>query len=165
MIVGVAIEYPEDLAARIGFLLARAHLVAREDADRALGEHGLTAKGYAALATVVSDPPISQQKLSRRLRMDPATMVDVIDELERSGHILRRRNPDDRREYALVTTPKGRALFQRAQKALSAAERETVRDLDAGEVNTLRELLGRIARKPSSLTTAEMEKKALGAGR
>ena len=165
MIVRVAVDYPEDLAARIGFLLARAHLVAREEADRALREHGLTAKGYAALATVLSDAPISQQKVSRRLRMDPATMVDVIDDLERSGHILRRRNPDDRREYALVATHKGRVLFQRAQRALNAAERETVRDLDAGETNTLRELLSRIARKPSSLTTAEMEKNAVGAGR
>jgi len=97
--------------------------------------------------------------------MDPATMVDVIDELERSGYMQRRRNPDDRREYALVTTARGRALFSRAKRALSAAERETVRDLDVEETSTLRELLGRIARKPGSLTTADMEKKALGAGR
>jgi DNA-binding MarR family transcriptional regulator len=165
MIRVVAVDYPEDLAARIGFLLARAHMAARELADQALAEVGLTAKGYAALATVVSDAPISQQKLSRRLRMDPATMVDVIDELERSGHILRRRNPEDRRAYALVTTPKGRALFKRAQRALNVAERKTVRDLDEDETSTLRELLGRIARMPGSLTTAEMEQSALGAGR
>jgi DNA-binding MarR family transcriptional regulator len=164
MILAVAVDYPEDLAARIGFLLARAHLIAREEADRALAEVGLTAKGYAALATVVSDAPISQQRLSRRLRMDPATMVDVIDGLEQSGYIERRRNPDDRREYALITTARGRGLFSRAKRALNAAERETIRDLDAEETSTLRELLGRIARKPGSLTTAEMEKNALGAG-
>src|SRR5438309_2162894 len=164
MLGSVTVDYPQDLAARIGFLLAQAHLIARGEADRALSELGLTAKGYAALATVVSDAPISQKKLSRRLRMDPATMVDVIDELEQWGHILRRRNPGDRREYALVTTPKGRALFQRAQRALNAAERETLRDLDGRETSTLRELLGRIARRPGSPTTAEMEKNALGAG-
>ena len=165
MIPPMGIEYPADLATRIGFLLSRAHLLAREGADRVLGELGLTAKGYAALATVISDGPISQRKLSSRIRMDPATMVDVIDELERSGYMQRRRNPDDRREYALVTTARGRALFSRARRALSAAERETVRDLDVEETNTLRELLGRIARKPGSLTTAEMEKNALSAGR
>ena len=89
--------YPNLLSARIGFLLARAHLVAREKADRALEGVGLTMKAYAALATLVSDGPVSQQKLSRRIRMDPATMVDVIDALERSGHIIRRRNPEDRK--------------------------------------------------------------------
>ena len=90
--------YPSVLAARVGFLLARAHLVAREKADRALDDIGISMKGFAALATLVSDGPMSQQRLSQRIRMDPATMVDVIDSLEQSGHIVRRRNPRDRRE-------------------------------------------------------------------
>src|SRR5438105_11992265 len=121
--------YPRALSARVGFLLAQAHMAARAKADLALEGVGLTMKGFAALATVVSDAPISQQRLSQRIRMDPATMVDVIDELERSGYMQRRRNPDDRREYALVTTARGRARFSRAKRALSAAERGTVRYL------------------------------------
>jgi len=155
-------DYPADLATRIGFLLSRAHLVAREGADRALGQLGLTAKGYAALATVISDGPISQRRLSGRIRMDPATMVDVIDALEQSGHVVRQRNPRDRREYALVTTPAGRALFARARKALDGAQRETLRDLDPEETEQLRDLLGRIARRPGRPTTAEVEKTLLG---
>jgi DNA-binding MarR family transcriptional regulator len=157
-------DYPKELADRIGFLLARAHLIARADADRALDEVGLTMKGYAALATLVSDGPISQRKLSQRIRMDPATMVDVIDSLEQSGRIQRRRNPEDRREYALVTTPKGRALFSRAQRAINAAERKTVRDLDADQTSALMELLGRIAKghDTSKLATEEMVRNALG---
>src|SRR5205823_11723197 len=137
--------YPSLLSARIGFLLARAHLIAREKADRALEDVGLTMKAYAALATLVSDGPVSQQKLSRRIRMDPATMVDVIDSLEGSGHIIRRRNPEDRREYALQPTPKGRALYARAERALIAAENETVKGLDGRETRSLMELLARIA--------------------
>ena len=70
--------YPTALGARIGFLLSRAHLIARERADIALAELGLSMKGFAALATLVSDGPVSQQRLSARIRMDPATMVDVI---------------------------------------------------------------------------------------
>lgn len=157
-------DYPEELANRIGFLLARAHLIARADADRALDEVGLTMKGYAALATLVSDGPVSQRKLSQRIRMDPATMVDVIDSLEQSGRIQRRRNPEDRREYALVTTPKGRALFSRAQRAINAAERKTVRDLDADQTRALMELLGRIAKwhDTTELATEEMVRNALG---
>src|SRR5438309_5012544 len=137
--------YPSVLAARVGFLLARAHLVARENADRALDDIGISMKGFAALATLVSDGPMSQQRLSQRIRMDPATMVDVIDSLEQSGHIVRRRNPRDRREYALQTTAKGRALLTRAQRAIVVAERETVRGLGRDEEQVLLELLGRIA--------------------
>jgi DNA-binding MarR family transcriptional regulator len=77
--------------------------------------------------------------------MDPATMVDVIDSLEESGYIVRRRNPSDRREYALQPTAKGRALFVRAERALVGAERTTARHLDAAETRTLMDLLARIA--------------------
>ena len=76
--------------------------------------------------------------------------------------MVRQRNPQDRREYALVTTPAGRALFARARKALDAAQRETLRDLNPAETEQLRELLGRIARRPGRPTTAETERSLLG---
>jgi MarR family transcriptional regulator, lower aerobic nicotinate degradation pathway regulator len=157
--------YPKTLAARIGFLLAQAHLAARRSADRALAEVGLSMKGFAALATLMSDGPISQQRLSQRIGMDPATMVDVIDALERSGHIVRRRNPRDRREYALQLTAKGRALVARAQRGIGAAEKETVRGLDAGEEKLLLELLGRIADPDRTATLATEEEVTAALGR
>ncbi|HEX6349346.1 MAG TPA: MarR family transcriptional regulator [Candidatus Dormibacteraeota bacterium] len=137
--------YPPALAARVGFMLAQAHMAARARADRALDRLGLTANKFAALATLASEGPVSQQRLSRRLRVDPATMVDVIDDLEESGYVQRRRNPEDRREYALHLTARGRALYARAERAIIEMDRETVRDLDARERRTLMELLGRIA--------------------
>ena len=129
-----------------------------------MSDAGLSMKGYAALATLVSDGPISQQRLSQRIRMDPATMVDVIDSLEGSGHIVRRRNPQDRREYALQTTAKGRALLTRAQRAIEAAERETVRGLEPEETAVLLELLGRIADpgRSTDLATDELVTAVLG---
>jgi len=137
--------YPRALSARVGFMLAQAHMAARGRADRALDDVGLTMKGFAALATLISDGPNSQRRLSRRIRMDPATMVDVIDSLEESGYIVRRRNPADRREYALQPTAKGRALFARADKAIVDAERQTAGRLSAAETRTLMDLLERIA--------------------
>jgi DNA-binding MarR family transcriptional regulator len=147
-------DYPSALSARIGFLLARTHTMAREEADRALAEVGLTMKGYAALATLVADGPTSQQRLSQRIGMDPATMVDVIDALEESGYILRRRNPQDRRQYALQTTARGRQLYSRALQAIVKAERHTVRSLDPEEARLLLQLLGRVAARNSSQSPA-----------
>ena len=137
--------YPKALSARVGFLLAQAHMAARARADTALDGVGLTMKGFAALSTVISDGPLSQQRLSRKIRMDPATMVDVIDSLEETGHLTRKRNPADRREYLLQPTPKGRALYARAEKAIRDTERQTVRGMDASETRLLMDLLQRIA--------------------
>jgi DNA-binding MarR family transcriptional regulator len=155
--------YPKALAGRVGFLLARAHLIAREKADAALEGVGLTMKAYAALATVVSDGAVSQQALSRRIGMDPATMVDVIDSLEQSGRIVRKRSPRDRRQYALQVTPKGRALFGRAERAIQAAEAETLGDMKPEEVRTLMRLLARVANPEAGTpATDEMVTRALG---
>ena len=138
-------SFPSALAARVGFLLAQAHMTARAKADLALEGVGLTMKGFAALGTLISDGPLSQQRLSRRIRMDPATMVDVIDQLEDSGYVRRNRNPADRREYWLLPTSRGRALYFRAEKAMVETERATLRGLSAGETRTLMDLLRRIA--------------------
>lgn len=154
--------YPTALAGRVGFLLARAHLVAREKADVALARVGLSMKAYAALATVVSDGAVSQQNLSRRIGMDPATMVEVIDSLEQSGHIVRKRNPRDRREYALETTAKGRALFRRAERAITAAEVETLGDLSREEIRALMRLLAHVATADATPATDRMVSQALG---
>lgn len=120
-------------------------MAARARADKALDSVGLSMKGFAALATLISDGPTSQQRLSNRIRMDPATMVDVIDSLEGAGHIVRRRNPSDRREYALQPTAKGRALYARAEKAIVEAEEQTSAPLSSAETRTLSRLLERIA--------------------
>jgi DNA-binding MarR family transcriptional regulator len=77
--------------------------------------------------------------------MDPATMVDVIDSLEASGYLVRRRNPDDRREYALQLTAKGHVLYRRAERSIIEAERHANRGLDLAERQTLMRLLARIA--------------------
>jgi DNA-binding MarR family transcriptional regulator len=163
MISAMEEGYPRALAGRIGFLLARAHLIARSKADAALRSQGLSMKAYAALATMVSDGAVSQQALSRRIGMDPATMVDVIDALEQSGHVQRRRNPNDRREYALQTTAKGRALFARAERVIQGAELEALGDMSSKDVRLLARLLNQIANpQTDSPATEEMVTRALG---
>ena len=137
--------YPRALAGQVGFLLARAHLVARAQADAALEKLGLSMKAFAALATLMSVGPVSQQNLSRRIGMDPATMVDVIDSLEQSGHLERRRNPEDRRSNSLIVTARGRQLYRRAQQSVSRAEAETLKGMKPAERAALMQLLGRIA--------------------
>lgn len=137
--------YPEALAGQAGFLLARAHLIARAQADAALEKVGLSMKAYAALATLMSVGPVSQQNLSKRIGMDPATMVDVIDSLDHTGHIHRMRNPMDRRSYSLLVTPKGQRLYRRAHEAVVRAEAATLRGMKPAERRALMELLGKIA--------------------
>lgn len=53
----------------------------------------------------------TSSEISRRLHIDPATIVPVIDALERNGYVLRGKDPQDRRRNPLSLTPAGRDLL------------------------------------------------------
>jgi DNA-binding MarR family transcriptional regulator len=91
-------------------------------------------------------------------------MVDVIDSLEQSGHIERRRNPDDRRSYSLVVTAKGRQLHRRAEQAVAGAEAVTLKRMKPAERKALMQLLGKIAgtHAEGAPATDELVDRALG---
>ena len=48
--------------------------------------------------------PLGPRELSSRLGITPAAMTDVVDRLESAGHLLRRRDTEDRRRVQLVPT-------------------------------------------------------------
>ena len=51
-------------------------------------------------------------ELSSRLGITPAATTDLIDRLEAAGHLLRERNPDDRRRVRLVPTESAKAAVR-----------------------------------------------------
>jgi DNA-binding MarR family transcriptional regulator len=77
--------------------------------------------------------------------LDPSGLVGAIDELERMGLVARRRDPADRRRYALGLTDEGTAMLGRARRVVTESARELLGALDDAEVDTLVELLGRVA--------------------
>jgi DNA-binding MarR family transcriptional regulator len=134
---------PESLSSHPGFLLAKAHNRAHELATEVLAPIGLTVKHFGCLTVVAADGPISQQRLGESMRVDRTTMVAIVDELESSGYVVRRRNPEDRRAYALEATDAGREWLADARRALNAAEHRLLAPLEPDE----REELGGLLRK------------------
>ena len=50
-------------------------------------------------------------ELSRKMALAPATLVPVVDALERHGYVARGRDPKDRRRTPLVLTEQGAAIL------------------------------------------------------
>jgi DNA-binding MarR family transcriptional regulator len=106
---------------------------------------GLRPKHFALLNIVAVEEGISQQKLGERLTLEPSGIVPTIDELEAQGLLERRRDPEDRRRYALYLTPDGQAKLAEARKAAAQRANELLRPLDEREVEVLHDMLSRIA--------------------
>src|SRR3954451_18410574 len=90
-----------------GYMLRLAHVHAHQIVAEAFPD-GPHQREYAGNTAVASAGPLSQQRLAERLLVNRTLMVAVADALERRGLVERRRDPADRRSYALHVTPAGR---------------------------------------------------------
>ncbi len=88
-----------------------------------------------------------EHALGAQLGIDRTTVVELIDDLEKQGVVERRRNPADRRSYALHLTAKGRTVQKRATKAFDAAVDEFFGPLTSAERKALADMLTRMILK------------------
>jgi DNA-binding MarR family transcriptional regulator len=127
------------------FLLAQlgAH-GARRFAER-VAEIGLTAPDAGLLRKIASDPGVSQQALAEHLGVMPSRMVALVDGLETKGIIERRRSTEDRRNYALHLTERGRRVLGELSRIAAEHEEGFCAALSKEERMQLRDLCRRIA--------------------
>jgi DNA-binding MarR family transcriptional regulator len=99
---------------------------------------------FSALALISANPGLSQTTLAREIGFDKATVVALLDALEKLGWARRKRVPDDRRRYSLRATPKGEEALAKLM-SIAIANEEVVRTtLKPGEIAVLFTLLDRL---------------------
>lgn len=127
------------------FLLAQigAHAAARF-AQR-IAELDLTPPQAGLLRLVARQPGQSQQVLAQQLRTPASRLVPLCDRLEERGLIERRRNPEDRRHYALYLTAEGGRFMKAALGPAGIAHEDDIcAALTPAERDQLHDLLSRI---------------------
>lgn len=102
---------------------------------------GMSLKEYMALSSLCDRKNVPQQVLCDALHLDPNNCVLLLNGLESSGLIERRRDPADRRRHMVVLTPAGRLALERAERALESVEDEVLCALSGEERATLHRLL------------------------
>lgn len=72
------------------------------------------------LLAASSAKPLTQKQIAKHLDLNQNAMVLLLDKLEKSGHVRRARNPDNRREQFVALTARGesavRALLENRTK-------------------------------------------------
>jgi DNA-binding MarR family transcriptional regulator len=145
-------KLPEGLARRTGYLLESAHGHVRHLVDARLQAVDLTTTLYGPLATLAALGATSQQAIADRLGFTAAAIQQTVDRLEAARLVNRRRNPADRRAYALELTPAGRTLLRRAQRAVDQVNHQHLdHTLGGTEHNAeLRETLRKLLHSPGN---------------
>jgi DNA-binding MarR family transcriptional regulator len=119
---------------------------------------GIDLRLLMALSYLGDHDGAPQQEFVDALCIDAKNVVLLLNDLEDCGHLVRRRDSEDRRRHRVYITEKGRQTLERAAEAQADIEDEVLQALDADERATLNRLLTR------ALRVAEPAPPAAGAG-
>ena len=104
---------------------------------------GMSLKDLAVLAYLREHDVAPQQALAEALCFDANNCVLVLNELEESNLVERRRDPTDRRRHLVEITRRGRDALEAAEHAQESVEDEVLGALSVEERSDLQRLLGR----------------------
>lgn len=93
---------------------------------------------------------LSQRQLIDLMDADKSTMVYLIDDLEGQALVERRRDPSDRRAYAVHLTPAGKKRLAEAGEIAARVEAEFLAPLSLRERTQFTSLLRRLAEHASA---------------
>lgn len=129
----------------VAFLLAQIGFHATSRFAERVGQLGVTPPDIGLLRMIATRPGRSQQSLAADLGVVPSRVVTLVDKIEEKGLVERRRNPADRRNYALYLSEAGQAVMDRMREVGSAHEEEICAALDREQREQLTALLTLIA--------------------
>jgi DNA-binding MarR family transcriptional regulator len=95
----------------IAFLISDVSRLMRRRFDERARSIGVTRAQWRALTALSRHEGINQGGLAELLEVEPITLCRMIDRLEEAGHVVRRRDPADRRAWNIFLTEKSRPLL------------------------------------------------------
>ncbi len=126
----------------LGYRLRLAHQAVFRDFAASVPQ---ASPGRAGMLMLVeANPGVTQGRLAAEVGLDRSTMVGVVDALEGSGFLARRRGAD-RRTNGLWLTRRGRSTVAAMKRRIQAHERRIAAKLTAAEHAQLLALLEKIA--------------------
>lgn len=99
-------------------------------------------RGQAVLlCAVVKLDGMTQSELAERLAVQGATVTNMLQRMEESGLVVRRRDADDNRLVRVYVTESGRQKEQELNRQFSAMQEAIFKNISDGERAELRRLL------------------------
>lgn len=109
-----------DFENSVGFWICSASHVFQKAMNEELAPQGITHRQCQVLGCLAIEGPVSQAELAERMRIEPPTLVGILDRMERDGWIRRAADKHDRRRKLIQPLPAARPVWT---KIIAAAER------------------------------------------
>jgi len=128
----------------LGYNLRRAHQTSWRTYVSFIGENKIRPGLFSLLCLVRANPGIAQIELGTHLGVDKASIVALLDRLERAGLIERRRSTRDRRRQGISLTEAGTVELDTLMVQVRQLERHMAARFSKAELDTFLSLLQRM---------------------
>ncbi|GFE62623.1 MarR family winged helix-turn-helix transcriptional regulator [Geobacter sp. AOG2] len=98
--------------------IRRVFQVFNDYSKKAKRETGLTGPQLWAIKMIAENAPVKVSDLARLMFVQPATVVGILDRLEKKGLAARTRSQNDRRVVTIELTPDGKDLVNQAPEVV-----------------------------------------------
>jgi DNA-binding MarR family transcriptional regulator len=141
--------YPHGKTHEIRMLNMLILKLSRQVVEQRFAQNGLDLTMFQFLIlSMAKNDNITLTDISKRMGVDPSTLVPMVDGLVKKGFIKRERDTQDRRRYPLHITEAGSDLHQRAQNTMSDDPLESaLSSFEDSELELLRLMLRRIVKE------------------
>jgi DNA-binding MarR family transcriptional regulator len=120
-----------------GFLLHDVARLMRRNFNRRVQCLGMTQEQCRVMLHLSRHQGIQQVDLADLLEIKPITLARLLDKLQESGLIERRRNPDDRRAFRLYLTDSAHAVVRDILAIAEDTRADINRDIPARDLEKL----------------------------
>jgi DNA-binding MarR family transcriptional regulator len=128
----------------LGFHIRLAHGATYRHFTKSFKFLGMTQKQVSVLWLVADHPGIAQADLAKRLQLDRATVMAIVNRLAKRKFVVRGESETDGRKQTLKLLPAGAKALQDAKRAIRAHEKWLKGRFTAKELKTLIGLLRKI---------------------
>jgi len=105
---------------------------------------GISASRYELLSQLYKVEEINQSTLQKLVNIDSAAVTRHLKQLEASGMVTKRRNPEDNRVIFVSLTDEGRERIIEYRKENMGFVKQMLHDFTAEEVDALSDMLRRM---------------------
>ncbi|MFA6300668.1 MAG: MarR family transcriptional regulator [Nocardioides sp.] len=144
----LAPDTPEPLLESIGFMITRLHFRMHRDFAAALEPLRIEPRHFGVLAALTALGPAPQAELARSLGVSGASIVQMVDDLERRGLVERRRLESDRRTQVLHLLPEAASVLEQAHSLAAGAMDRRLGPLSHAQTERWIDLLQRFVTAP-----------------
>jgi MarR family transcriptional regulator for hemolysin len=134
-----------DFRNSIGYIVNRTAKAFIKALDSQLREKvGVTAGQWKVLVMLVDQNGLTQKEIADRLGLDGATLIPIIDKMEKDKLVVRKVDPTDRRNNRIYRTERADALWDKMMQCVSSIREISLKGIPDQNVKVMKDVLENI---------------------